>query len=93
MPLLTSCVTTKTKVVYVVPDMYWPEFPKPGADDVDYDKESDKVLMSLDYYEKIKNFKNLYRATKSTYESIRPLIFLLGVVSATLSKSSSICSV
>ena len=24
--------------------------------------------MSLDYYEKIKNFKNLYKATKSTYE-------------------------
>lgn len=68
MPLLTSCVTTKTKIVYMVPDMYWPEFPKPGVDDVNYDKESDKVLMSLDYYEKIKNFKNLYKATKSTYE-------------------------
>lgn len=72
MPLLTACVTT-TKTVYVLPEVVWPEFPAPSDSDVGYDNESDMVLMSLEYYEKLKNFKIDYKATKKTYERTKKL--------------------
>lgn len=71
MPLLTACVTTKT--VYVVPEIVWPVFPKPSDEDVGYNDETGKVEMSLEYYEKQKNFKIDYKATQEAYELTKQL--------------------
>lgn len=72
MPLLTACVTT-TKTVYVLPEVVWPEFPAPSDTDVDYDDKSGMVLMSLEYYDSLKDFKIDYKATKEAYERTKKL--------------------
>jgi hypothetical protein len=51
----------------------WPEFPKPGDCDVDYDDKSGMVLMSLEYYDSLKDFKIDYKATKEAYERTKQL--------------------
>ena len=69
---LTACVTT-TKTVYILPEVVWPEFPKPGDCDVDFDDNSGMVLMSLEYYDSLKDFKIDYKATKEAYERTKQL--------------------
>lgn len=65
--LMTACVTT-TKTVYVLPEVAWPVFPTPSDEDVAFNDETGKVEMSLDYYDKLKNFKADYKANRKAYE-------------------------
>ena len=69
---LTACATT-TKIAYVLPEVVWPVFPKPGDDDVEYVEKGDKVLMSIEYYNQLKDFKTDYKATKKAYELTKQL--------------------
>ena len=69
---LTACVTT-TKTVYVLPEVAWPMFPEPSVDDVDYNNKTGKVEMSMEYYDKLKNFKADYKATRKAYELTKEL--------------------
>ena len=68
---LTACVTTKTE--YIAPEIVWPVFPMPSDEDAAYNDESGKVEITLDYYEKLNNFKIDYKATKEAYELIKKL--------------------
>lgn len=42
-------------------------------DDVDYNDKTGKVEMSLEYYDKLKNFKADYKATRKAYELTKEL--------------------
>lgn len=68
---LTACVTTKTE--YVTPEIVWPVFPKPSDEDAVYNDKTGKVEMSLEYYDKLKDFKIDYKATKEAYELTKKL--------------------
>ena len=81
--LISSCQSNKKqieyKVVYQLPDLYFPKFPKPGKNVLPYDKDFKKVtdvdtpieyvVMPFWYYERICDYKLAVDEQAAKYEA------------------------
>lgn len=69
MPLILCCRSSKVeyKSIYIIPDLYFPDFPDPEGKAIPLDKELNKVttndveikfvLLPLEYYRAVVNYK------------------------------------
>lgn len=68
MLLCVGCKTTQTQVQ--VPTLDFPLFPVPPVGAVLFDEESGRVDMSLDFFERIYEYKVRVEETQAVYENI-----------------------
>lgn len=73
--LLTSCITTKSEIQYkiVVPDIDFPYFPEWSADDEVVDYELRTVIVPLDVYFDLAEYKADITATEKLYDRLKGL--------------------
>lgn len=71
--LLTACRTSKINTLDI-PAIDFPQFPIPNEKTVVFDEESGKVIMALDYFERIYEYKVRVDEAHSVYERIREAV-------------------
>lgn len=73
--LLPGCQTVRrTEYKYIVPNLDFPSFPS-AEGNVSYDDKTGNVVMSLDYYMRIYEFKVQVDAMKTIYTRLQSEVY------------------
>lgn len=66
--LVMSCVTTKTEIIYKVPDYVLPVFPVCSEYDV---QDDDWIVVPVDWFLNVAKFKNEYKEFCTWYNNMK----------------------
>lgn len=69
MPLLASCQTTRTEYIYVVPEVYFPDFPV--CEHMEKTQDGQKVTVDGEWFVEVAKFKNEIESIESYLNSLR----------------------